>query len=166
MAIYKSELITALDTSPPRFPATDEGSQFVKAQHSVVTKGAGHSTNDQYRMLRVWSGWRLKRLWFECAAWGTSGSIDIGAYYAPTEFDSTGAVIDADRFATDVNVASAVALTDLLTEALTVAARKQRVWEACGLSSDPLRWIDIVIDANNIGAAQAAETFMEVEYTD
>lgn len=166
MATYKSALITALDTKPPQFPTTDEGSQFLKVQSSVVTKGAGHSTNDQYRMLRVWSGWRLKRMWFECAAWGTSGVIDIGAYYAPTESDSAGAVIDADRFATDVNVASAVAMTDVLTEALTVAARKQRVWEVCGLSSDPLRWIDIVIDANNIGAAQAAETFMEIEYTE
>ena len=54
--------------------------------------------------------------------------------------------IDADFFASAIDCASAVAITDITNESTTntIAKRAMPLWQAVGLSADPMCLFDIV----------------------
>jgi len=66
----------------------------------------------------------------------TAGKFDIGIY--KTNADG-GAVVDQDFFATAVDCASAVVLTDETNESTTntIAKQNQPLWQAAGVSTAP-----------------------------
>jgi hypothetical protein len=66
----------------------------------------------------------------------TAGKVDIGLYR--TNADG-GAVVDADFFASAVDLANAVAITDVLNESTsnTIAKQYLPLWNAAGVSTAP-----------------------------
>jgi hypothetical protein len=148
--------LTDLAKAPPQL----QKPQFVKGKTdesvAVVTKAAADSTNSTYRFHRVRSDAVIGYLGIACAAWGTSGAVDVGLYDTA---ENGGAVADVDMFCDGLDVSSALpSPTDITCHAQGPARYEQTVWERLGLSADPRKEYDVVVTAQNIGAAQAAAT--------
>jgi hypothetical protein len=96
---------------------------------------ASLSATSVIRMVEVPAHAVMSALRFASAAQG-AGKFDIGLYR--TNKDG-GAVVDQDFFATDVDCASAVVLTDVLNESTTntLAKQMQPLWQAAGMSTEP-----------------------------
>lgn len=162
MTVRKSTMITELDART--LQATDK---FGGALHRVAAnhaKAAGQSTGDIYPVLRIFTGWVLNSLVLQTAAWGTSGVVEIGCYDTA---ENGGAVIDADCFASAVDVSAALAKIDLLMEAATqtpdLVNTKVRDILAMAASA-PDKWVDVCLTATNIGASQAAKFALSSTY--
>ncbi len=135
---------------------------YIESQVASATKASSDSTNSYYRMLRVHSSWRIAGLALLTAAWGTSGSINIGIYETVA---NGGALVSAASFASAVDVSAAIAnLTDVVAEAVAPDQLGKQLWERLGLAADPSKFYDIVVSAANIGAAQAAAFALQVKY--
>lgn len=140
----KSTSITNLDASPvvenTRGAGAPGGVQYVDDYVTAVAADAAGST---YRFVRVPSNAIVKRVTIESEAQG-AGKINLSVYYAnggvivPTTGDSF--------FASDIDLTSAVAPTDVTNESgnYTIDKRKKRLWDALGLTSDPGGFFDIV----------------------
>lgn len=148
----KSTFITNLDASPIVANTAGEGGPApVKIVEGSAVGVASSSIASTYQFVRVPSNSKIKRLWFESAA-QTAGKLDLGLYYATdgTGGHATGllaaAAIDQDFFATDIDCASAVAITNVTNESgtYTIDKREQPLWQAVGLTSDPGGYFDIV----------------------
>jgi len=164
MTVRKSTMITELDAH------TIQGSEkFGGAIQRIAAnsaKAAGESTNDIYPVLRIWTGWVLDSLVFQTAAWGTSGVVEIGCYETA---ENGGAVIDADCFASAVDVSAALARIDLLMEASTQSPDKvnTKVRDILGLAATVAdKWVDVCLLATNIGASQAAKFALVCRYVE
>jgi hypothetical protein len=137
--------------------------QRIAANHA---KGASDSTNDIYPVLRLWTGWVLDSLIFQTAAWGASGVAEIGCYETT---ENGGAVIDADCFASAVDVSSALARIDLLMEAAAQAPDRvnTKLRDILGLAATVAdKWVDVCITATHIGAGQAAKFALTARYVE
>jgi hypothetical protein len=80
---------------------------------------------------------------------GTTGTLDIGIYQTTA---NGGAVVDADLFASAVDVTTAALNGSLVTyEAGTATAQiddiEKQLWEQLGLTEDPQRFYDVVCTA-------------------
>lgn len=115
----------------------------VMAFPGVVTSAADDEATSIYRFCRVPSNACVFSVLYSGADATTAGNIDIGVYQTA---ENGGAVVDADLFA------SAFALTagpDHNTELVfesgqyTIAESVMPLWQALGLSSDPVRDYDI-----------------------
>lgn len=153
-ADLKSAAITALDATPPRRPtAGAEGgtTQLFDVVGIVGPTTHGATTGGVLRAVRVPSNAILRSIQLAQVAATTTASFDVGAYYSTgndgTTAANSGAVIDADYFATAVNTAALITWTEVMFEATTVTIDKTVVplWSALGLSSDPGGYIDIVL---------------------
>ncbi|WP_428668039.1 hypothetical protein [Reyranella sp.] len=163
MAVRKSTMITELDAH------TIQGTEkFGGALHRIAANGAkaaGESTNDIYPVLRLFTGWVINSLTLQTAAWGTSGVVEIGCYDTA---ENGGAVIDADVFASAVDVSAALAKIDLVMEATTQAPDKvnTKLRDLLGMSASAAdKWVDVCLTATNIGASQAAKFALTATYT-
>ena len=116
---------------------------FVTAEGQSVTSGAA------LRMFRLPSRAVLFRLEMATDDLGASSDPDVGLYYAINNPASpTGAVIDADLFASAVDTSGqAYARTDITDESGVVAIenRGKQLWARAGLSSDPGGDFDICL---------------------
>lgn len=114
-----------------------------------VTAVASSSVDATYRLVRVPSTAKVKRITFESEA-QAAGKFDIGVYYPVTGktgvADLAANAIDQDFFATAVDCAALVLPTVITNESATytLAKRKQPLWQALGLSADPGGYLDIV----------------------
>lgn len=148
----KSSFITNLDASPVVQNTAGEGGPApVKTAEGFATVIASGSAGATYQLLRVPSNCKLKSLSFESAAQG-AGAFSLGLYYAtngeggqPTALLLANA-ISSTLFASQINCASAVAITDEINQAGTfpMSKRVQPLWQAAGLASDPGGYFDIV----------------------
>lgn len=104
--------------------------QFVKDYLASVT--AALSITSVIRMVSVPAHAVLSDLKFQSAA-QSAGKFDIGVYR--TNGDG-GAVVSAALFASAVDCASAVVITDVLNESTsyTIAKQNQQLWEAAGMT--------------------------------
>lgn len=161
----KSTSITNSDASPRVPNQAGKGSaDRWKVHDDYVTTTTGKTSGSTYRFVRVSSNAIVKKVVLETEAQGSSTAMDIGVYYADTPDASNannGAVIDADFFASAVDVSSAVK-SDVTNESgtYTVNKRAQPLWQAVGLSSDPGGKFDIVATNTatiNTGARMALE---------
>lgn len=96
-----------------------------------------------------------------------AGKFDIGVYR--TNADG-GAVVDADLFASAVDCASAVVLTDVTNESTnyTLAKQNQRLWEAAGMSTEPApgTMLDIALTVVTTDVTTgAAAVILKAQYT-
>lgn len=148
----KTTPITNLDATPPVRNTSGEGGQGMlkNLQGSALAVASG-SVDSTYQLVRLPSNAKVKRITFESAA-QAAGKFDIGAYYATDGRYNratsllAAAAIDQDFFATAIDCASAVAITDITNESgtNTIDKRNQPLWQALGLSTDPMCDIDIV----------------------
>lgn len=150
----KSTAITNLDASPPVENTRGVGAagslQFIDGFVTAVAADAAGST---YKLVRVPSNAIIKRLSLASGAQG-AGAINLSVYYSSSTTDGTqpslqGLIVPTTGdqfFASDVNLASAVAPTDVTNESTndTLDIRGKRLWDALGLASDPGGFFDIV----------------------
>lgn len=107
----------------------------------ICAVASGDSTASIYRFTRIRSSDMIVSVTLS-APGGVTGSMDFGLY--KTAGDG-GAVVDADFFASAVDLSTAVRNSDITFESgvVTVANMEKRVWEALGLSADPRLEYDV-----------------------
>ena len=141
----KSTAITNADATPPvANPRHLQGHLFEAV--GTVEAGAG-DTSSTYRMVRVPSWCRISEIQLFSDDVGAAGAVDIGIYQIAA---NGGAVVDADCFASAVDVNTAALNGSIVTyEAGLSTAQiddiEKQLWEQLGLSSDPKRYYDIVL---------------------
>lgn len=148
----KSSFITNLDATPAVANTAGEGgpaaTQSIEGSAVAVASSSADAT---YQLVRVPSNCKVKSLLFESAAQG-AGKFDVGLYYAtdgeggqPTALLAAAAISQA-FFASDVDCASAVVITEIVNESgtYTIDKRTQPLWQAVGLTADPGGFFDIV----------------------
>jgi hypothetical protein len=133
----KSNAITNREASPMvhNNPGVGGVARLQAVQGYLASVTAALSATSVIRMVSVPAHAVITALTFASAA-QTAGKFNIGVYR--TNADG-GAVVDEDFFATDVDCASAVVLTDVLNESgtNTIAKQNQRLYEALGVSTAP-----------------------------
>lgn len=171
----KSTPITNLDASPVTRSTTGEGAAgALKHVQGSATAVASSSVDATYQFVRVPSNAKIKHLYFESGA-QTAGTFDIGVYYAtdgqgghPTALLAA-AAIDQDFFASAIDCSSAVARADKVNESgtNTAAKRNQPLWQALGLTTDPLCHFDIVGTVVSVAVTTGTGIMtVEVEYVE
>ncbi len=175
--IIKSTYITGLDATPPLRGRSGVGAvAAIQYVHAVahVTSGVTASGASYYRMVRVPSTVKVKRIQMWLDVSGTTITGDVGIYYsdAPnldgTQNVNTGLVINADHFASAVALAAIVLVPlDVTREATTFlgADMELPLWNTAssGLTVDPGGFFDIVFTLTST-AGSAADLNMEVEF--
>lgn len=149
----KSTSITNLDTTPPLASTTGEGAAGVlRSLNAYMTPSASMAALSTYQFVRIPTNAKVKHIYLESAAQG-AGKVNVGLYYSTSTKDGTpvdkqGTVVASASalYATDVDLASAVAMTDITNESgsYTVDKRNQPAWQAAGLTSDPGGYFDVV----------------------
>lgn len=138
----KSGVITNRDATPPTL-TTAQGGVVRRAWGKVEC--AGGDAASTYRFCQIPSNARAVRVWFASDDLSGSGAtMDIGLYQTT---GNGGAVVDADFFASALDVATAaVALTEITFErgATLIDEVEKPLWERLGLSADSKREYDIV----------------------
>ena len=127
----------------------------------------GDSIASTVRLCRVPSNARVSKVLLSCDAI-TSGAADVGVYKTPRD---GGAVQDVDFFASAQSIATALANTDITHEADPADAGagfgkadvEKPLWEALGLSADPMTEYDIALTLT-AAAAAAGTVSLKVEY--
>lgn len=161
----KSTMITNQDATPVvEAPAYQHHGRLREMVESFSIAN-GDSIGSTYRVLRVWSGWRISDLVLDSPDIGTTTIADFGLYQTA---ENGGAVVDADFFASAQSLKDgAVANTSIARESgvITIANADTRIWEQLGLSSDPKVWYDVT--ATLTAAADAAgEAGLRLRYVD
>lgn len=171
----KSGFITNLDSSPAVANTAGEGGPApVKTVEGSAVAVASSSADATYQLVRVPSNCKVKQILFESAAQG-AGAFDLGLYYAtdgegkqPTALLAA-AAIDQDFFATVIDCASAVGITDVTNESgtYTIDKRTQPLWQAVGLTADPGGYFDIVATVKTTAVTTGTGRLgIRVTYTD
>lgn len=169
----KSQAITDQDASPRVAPQAGSGAGYrVKEIDSFVTVTNGDSATSKFLFSRVPPSIRIKDLWAEWQALGSGCTVDVGVYYASRAEDCAvgivpGTVIDADFFASAVDMAAAGAPTNITNESgtYTTALRDNPLWEALGLASDPGGKFDIVATIV-VDAAATGRLYLKAGYNE
>jgi len=114
-----------------------------------------------YRHGPVPSNMIMRDLKLSCEAMGALATINVGAYYTE-DHPQSGAVIDADFFGSLIDVSAALKKVSILNESGTNTLDKQEMplWEALGLTEDPICKIDI---CSTVGGAMAADGNIALE---
>ncbi len=159
----KSTVITNADATPVDLSKTTLAHGRLRESIGVV-EAAGGDAGSTYRAVRVWSGWRISQVDFASDDLGTGLTVNVGVYQTA---ENGGAVVDADFFASAIDVATAaVARTNITHESgvFTLADVEKPLWEALGLSADTKRWYDVV--ATSVTAAATGTIMIAVRYVD
>lgn len=124
---------------------------------------------DVLRFCRLRSSWRIHAIAVSASAAWTGGTLDLGLHEAGTDHD--GAVVDADLFASALDIATGFGRSDGFVESTTLVDedRGKTVWElaaigAASYTADP--GIDFEITGTLGGTpAGPGEVVVEVYYT-
>ena len=159
----KSTAITNADATP--VDLTGAYLQGGRVRESVgIVEAAGGDAGSTYRFARVPSSARVCALWFASDDLGTGLTMDVGLYKTAAD---GGAVVDADLFASAIDVATAaVTETNVLHESgvINIDDSEKRLWEALGLTEDPKIMYDVVGTSNT--AAATGTIKLRVQYVD
>lgn len=131
---------------------------------------SGDSIASVYRLARVGSGVRISQIMLSCDAITTCAG-DVGVYDVAAV--NSGAVVDADFFASAQSLATALVNTDVTHEAdaadagagFGLADVEKPLWQALGLSADPNKLYDIAVTLT-AAAGSAGTVSMKVRYVD
>ena len=125
---------------------------------------SGDSIGSIYRLARVKSGSRISQVLLSCDAITTCAG-DVGIYDIASV--NSGAVVDADFFASAQSLATALVNTDVTHESgvFGVEDVEQPLWQALGLSADPNKLYDIAVTLT-AAAGSAGTMSMKVRYVD
>lgn len=150
----KSSAITAMDTTGAITPVNAflHGAR-VRHARGVASAANGDSIASTYRFCRIRSSDLVSKVLLDNASWGAACTMDIGIYKT---LKDGGAVVDADLFASAIDMNTANRALDVTRESgvITVANMEKRVWELAGLSSDPQ--IEYDVTGTLVAAAAAA----------
>lgn len=148
----KATPISNADASPVVF----NNARVARAalQEAIGTKQASASASigSTYRLCRIPSNARISQVLLSCDAFDTTGAADIGLYNT-----NGGAVVSAAFFGSAVVLTSALKNSDVTFESGTfgVEAVEKPLWEALGLTADPMKQYDVALTltaANGAGA--------------
>lgn len=144
-------IVTNADASPPVHTPANRSGNKVRAQQDTVAKAAGDSDTSTFRVGRIFSSDVLVTMTLFNDALTGATDIDVGLYDTAA---NGGAAIDADCYADGISLASAsTAGTSLTFKKRNITTAGQAVWQDAGLSSDPQKWMDVVVTANTAGGA-------------
>ncbi len=147
----KSQGITAQDAFTSVNSNIQQGS--TRSDVGVAPVANGDSIASVIRLVRVQSNARISDAWlFTTAITGAAG--DVGLYRTAAD---GGAVVDADFFIAAQSLATASpGLNVIGGNVLAPANREKRLWEALGLTADPVTYYDVAVTLT--AAATAAGT--------
>jgi hypothetical protein len=172
----KSTAITNLDSSPVVANTAGEGGPArVKHVTAFITTVSADNAGSTYRLVRLPSYAIVKSIRFESAAM-TGGKFNLSVYYSDSTTDgtssaNTGVIVPTTGdqfFASDIDAASAVGITDVTNESgnYTIDKRNKHLWDALGLTSDPGGFFDIVAVCHTTAVTTGALMGIEVTYCD
>ncbi len=161
VANTKSNIITQQDATPPLLVNAVEYGGVLREVVGTVETLAADDAASVYRLCRVPSSARISSILLASDAITTASTSDVGLYQTAA---NGGAVLDADFFATDYDISSATAFTEVMLEATATDISKcaKPLWELYGLTSDPCIAYDICVTVNDVTAAGTIS--MKVKY--
>ena len=162
VANTKATHITNADATPLVLTNSLISKSVVYETAGTVETLAADDALSVYRLVRVPSNARLTSILLATDAITGATASDVGVYQTAA---NGGAVVDADVFATDVDIsAAATVFTEVLLEATATDISKceKPLWELLGLTSDSRREYDIAVTVNDVTAAGTIS--MKVKY--
>lgn len=152
VANTKSNHITNADATPPALVNAVENGGILRGASGTVETLAADDAASVYRLVRVPSNARIESIKLASDAITGASAADVGLYQTAA---NGGAVLDADFFATDVDISSATAFTEVMLEATATDCSKcaKPLWDLYGLTSDPCIFYDICVTVNDVTAA-------------
>ena len=160
----KATAITNADATPPVLNNARLTRMSMWESVGTAQATASASIGSTYRLARVPSNARVSQVILACDAFDTTGAGDIGVYQTAA---NGGAVVSAALFASAVVMTSALGGTDVTHESLTFGVEKAEkpLWEALGLSADPMRDYDVAITLTAAnGAGATPDVTLKVRY--
>lgn len=140
----KSDYVTNADDTPVTLnPSYQNGTLREQIATDEIT--SGDSSTSTFRMLRVFSGWRVSDLIVDSDDMGTTTAGDVGLYRTAQD---GGAVVDADFFASALSLSGGALSNQNITHesaVVDVANKHKRLWEQLGLTTDPGVWYDVTL---------------------
>lgn len=170
----KSTLISNRDATPKVLTDSNISGGEVRSSQGFVTTALADNAGSTYRLCQVPSNARVEAVKYQCAALGTSCTMNVGVYYptyipqgAGVAASNASAAISTTFFASAINSASAVGLTDITNQSgtNTIALQEQPLWQAVGLSADPMMPLDIVANVQ-VAVVNAALVGVKVSYVE
>lgn len=150
----KATAITNADAQPKVFTPAILSGAYLREAVGTVEVAAADDDGSVYRFARIRSSARMSEITVFNDAITAGTSYDVGLYRTAKD---GGAVVDADLFASalDLSSASAVAGTQALTEATATNIDKieKQLWQLLGLSADPMIDYDLCLTGNTVGTA-------------
>ena len=146
----KAAAITNRDATPAVFSNASVAKGSLLEAVGVVEVANGDSIGSKYVFFSIPSNARVSRMLLSSDAIAASGAGDIGIYQTTA---NGGAVVDADFFASAQVLTAALVNTDITHEAdaadagagFGLADVEKPLWQALGLTSDPVRDYDVVM---------------------
>ena len=136
----KSSQVTAQDAGTMANSYTAGGR--LHSESDIASVANGDSIASVYRLVRIPSNARMSALSLFTTAITTCAG-DVGLYQTAA---NGGAVVDADFFTAAQSLATASAGINVLGgNVLAPANRTKRLWEALGLTADPMREYDVAV---------------------
>lgn len=129
----------------------------------TIASLAADSAASIYRMVRVPSNAHIHSVILLSDDGGATGQMDCGIYQTA---DNGGAVVDADHFASAVDIgAGAIGPVDITHESGVYAIEdaEKPLWEALALSADPGIDYDIALTVTEV-VADVGDKTLKVEY--
>lgn len=151
VANTKSAIVTNADATSYG-PSDASYSGGVARRHATnLEVAAADDDTSVYHFFRVKSNDRVDKLEFGNDAITGGTSFDMGLYDTAA---NGGAVVDADLFASAVDLSSAHGRTDYTYEATAtnIDANDAMIWELLGLTADPNTEYDVCLTANTVGS--------------
>lgn len=150
----KSTALTNADATPPVLTNARLTKMALNESVGTAQATASASIGSTYRLARIPSNARVSEVILSSDAFDTTGAGDVGIYQTAA---NGGAVVDADFFASAVTLTSALQNTAVTHESgvFGVEDVEKPLWEALGLTADPMREYDVAITlttANGAGA--------------
>lgn len=149
----KSAAISSRDATPMTLAPAHLVRGVVYQAVGSVEKAGSDSNTSVFRMARLRSSDRVSTVHILNDAITGGTSYDVGLYRTASD---GGAVVDADIFASAVDLSSANQTSglDVTFEATATNIDKieKRLWELLGLSADPQIEYDLALTANTAGA--------------
>jgi hypothetical protein len=137
------------------------GNGKLRSQCDLVEIAAADDDTSVYRFARVHSSWRISEILKYSDAITGGTAFEVGLHQTAA---NGGAVVDADAYASAVNLTSADTTgTNLAFEARNIDKIQNRVWQDAGLTSDPNRYYDLTMTGTTVGTA-AGTVALEVRY--
>lgn len=159
----KSTIVGNADAVPAVLTSPRIAGGHLRAQVATVEVAAADDDTSVFRLFRLPSNAKVTsvQVFNDAITGGTS--YDVGLYRTAAD---GGAVVDADAFASAVDMSSARAAAgplNLTFEAQNIDKIEQELWQVAGATSDPGVMYDVALTANTVGTA-AGTISAVVEY--